>query len=464
MTDLPDVTRSNAQFEKDRRHLLHPFAAYPDFLETGSRFFESAQGVHVKGSDGRDYLDGIGGLWCVNIGYGRQEMADAMAQQALQLPYYNTFGDMSSAPAADLAEKVAELAPGDLNHVFFTTGGSMSVDTAVRLAHFYFQAQGRPSKSKIIARENGYHGSTYLTASITGIKRNHKGFHTLNSGPDPLVHYVSCPNLYRPIDGLEEGPFCDALMAELESTIAEIGAENIACFIAEPIIGAGGVIVAPEGYHKRALEICRAHDILYISDEVVTAFGRLGHIFASEPKFEIVPDIIICAKGISSGYIPLGATIFSDRIHEGLSQPKSGSGVLSHGFTYSGHPVACAVGLKNIEIMEREDICAHAAKVGATFQARLASLSDLKLVGDVRGEGLMAGVELVQDKASKTPFDPAVAITKRVAKAAYQRGLVVRAAGDVMVMSPPLIISEEQVEELVETLKASLISVAEGMS
>ncbi|MEO1730619.1 MAG: aminotransferase class III-fold pyridoxal phosphate-dependent enzyme, partial [Pseudomonadota bacterium] len=251
--------------------------------------------------------------------------------------------------------------------------------------------------------------------------------------------------------------------AELESTIAEIGAENIACFIAEPIIGAGGVIVAPEGYHKRALEICRAHDILYISDEVVTAFGRLGHIFASEPKFEIVPDIIICAKGISSGYIPLGATIFSDKIHEGISQPKSGSGVFSHGFTYSGHPVACAVGLKNIEIMEREDICAHAAKVGATFQARLASLSDLKLVGDVRGDGLMAGVELVQDKASKTPFDPAVAITKRVAKAAYQRGLVVRAAGDVMVMSPPLIISEEQVEELVETLKASLHSVAEGM-
>src|SRR6185295_17189813 len=316
-------------FEADRRHLLHPFAEFPAFAASGSRFFDRADGVHVYGADGTAYLDGIGGLWCVNIGYGRREMAEAIAAQVLRLPFYNTFTDMSSAPAAVLAEKLSALAPGDLNHVFYTTGGSTAVDSAVRIVHYYFSATGRPRKRIILARENSYHGSTFLAASITGIKPNHVGFHTLASGPDALVRYVSGPNLYRATQSTSAA-YCDALIDELRTKIDEIGPDNIACFFAEPIMGAGGVLVAPEGYHKRALEVCRENNILYVSDEVVTAFGRLGHMFASEDAFDIVPDIIVCAKGITSGYIPLGAALFSDRIFAGISEGKDASGVFSH--------------------------------------------------------------------------------------------------------------------------------------
>ncbi len=449
-------TGSNSQFEKDRRHLLHPFTSFPDFQETGSRFFEGGEGSHVLGADGRSYLDGVGGLWCVNIGYGHEEMVHAIADQVRRLPYYNTFGDMSSGPAADLAALVAELAPGNLDHVFFSTGGSTAVDTAVRIAHYYFQAQGRPEKTKVIARENGYHGSTLLAASMTGIRRNHKRFHTLATGPDPLVHHVSGPNLYRPLNNLAPQAYCDALIDELEETIAGLGADQIACFIAEPIMGAGGILMAPDGYHARALDVCRRNDILYISDEVVTGFGRLGHMFASEPVFDIVPDMIVCAKGITSGYIPLGATIFSDRIYDGIANAPTGAGMFTHGYTYSAHPVACAAGLKNIEIMERLELCAHASRMGLLFHERLRTLGRLDMVGDVRGFGLMAGVEIVADKATKTPFAPEIGVTKKIVADAYARGVIIRPAGDVLVMSPPLIIEEHEIDTLVTVLGDSI--------
>ena len=454
-----DYLISNSQFEKDRSHLLHPYASFPDFLETGSRFFDSADGVHVHGADGKNYLDGVAGLWCVNIGYGRQEMADAIAEQALKLPYYNTFTDMSSGPAADLADKLAELAPGDINHVFFTTGGSMSVDSSVRIAHYYFHANGQPEKRKVIARENGYHGSTFLSASVTGIKPFGERFHTLTSGDDPLVHHVSCPNIYRPKEDLEGEAYCDALIEELEEMIQDIGAEQIACFVAEPIIGAGGVIVAPDGYHKRVLEVCRSHNILYVSDEVITAFGRLGHIFASEKEFDIVPDMITTAKGISSGYIPLGAVLLSEKIYQGISNPSLGGGVFTHGFTYSGHPVACAAGLKNLEIMERENMCEYASEAGQYLHSSLSSLIELENVGDVRGRGLMAGIELVQDKSTKAQFDLNPSMGKRVARAAYERGLIVRVLGDIVALSPPLTISNGQIDQLVDTLRDSILEV-----
>lgn len=461
MPDALSDALSNSQHHNDREHLLHPFTEFPRFLNEGSRFFERAEGAYVFGADGKRYLDGVGGLWCVNIGYGRREMADAIAEQAMKLPYYNTFGDMSSGPAADLAAKLAELAPGALNHVFFTTGGSTSIDTAVRIAHYVFQAEGRPQKQKILAREMGYHGSTFLAASITGIRRNHAGFHVLSAGDDPLVNYVACPNAYRPSAELggeqNEAAHVEWLIADLEAAIARIGADNIAVFLAEPIMGAGGVIVAPKGYHARALEVCRRNDILYVSDEVVTAFGRLGHMFASEEAFAIEPDMIACAKGITSAYVPLGAVLFSDRIHRAISQPKSGSAVFSHGFTYSGHPVACAAGLKNIEIMEREDLCGHVCKLAPRLRAKLSELSELPVVGDVRGEGFMMAIELVADKAAKRNFEPGVAAAKKVAAAAYARGLIVRATADAVLLSPPLVLSEQQIDWLAETLRASIL-------
>ncbi len=445
--------------EHDLKHILHPFAEFPRFLNEGSRVFDKAEGAYVYGDDGQKYLDGIGGLWCVNIGYGRQEMADAIAEQVLTLPYYNTFTDMSSAPAATLAAKLAQLAPGDLNHVFFTTGGSTSVDTAVRLAHYYFQANGKPSKKLVIARENAYHGSTYLAASLTGIAQNYTGFHTLAMDETPLVHHVSCPNSYRPFEGMSEPEYCDALIAELDEKISELGAENIACFFAEPIMGAGGVIVAPHGYHGRALEICRRHDILFVSDEVVTAFGRLGHMFASEKLFNITPDIIIAAKGITSGYIPLGATLFSDRIFRSII----GEGVFSHGFTYSGHPVACAAGLKNIEIIEREDLCGHVRATGPYFERSMATLMDLDIVGDVRGKCYMLAIEFVCDKATKQNFDSSVEIGRRVAVEAYRRGLIARNVGDFIILSPPLTLTTEQIDQVVDTLRKSVVKVMDDL-
>ena len=445
----------NIHHEYDLKHILHPFAEFPRFLNEGSRVFKGAEGAYVYDVDGQKYLDGIGGLWCVNIGYGRQEMADAIAEQVLSLPYYNTFTDMSSVPASALAAKLAELAPADLNHVFFTTGGSTSVDTAVRLAHYYFQVNGQSSKKLVIARENAYHGSTYLAASLTGITRNYAGFHNLATGDAPLVHHVSCPNVYRPFEGMSEVEYRDALIAELEEKISELGAENIACFFAEPIMGAGGVIVAPQGYHKRALEVCRRNDILYVSDEVVTAFGRLGHMFASEKMFDITPDIIVAAKGITSGYIPLGATLFSERIFRSITD----DGVFAHGFTYSGHPVACAAGLKNIDIIEREDLCGHVRETGPYFEQSLATLMDLDIVGDVRGSCYMLAIEFVCDKAAKRNFDASVEIGRRVAREAYRRGLIARNVGDFIILSPPLILSREQIDQVVDTLRVSVLSV-----
>lgn len=454
---------ANQLADSDRRHLLHPFAELSPLPKEDPRFFARGEGVWVHGMDGTPYLDGIGGLWCVNIGYGRREMADAIAEQAAQLPYYNTFTDMSSAPAALLAQRIAELAPGDLDRAFFTTGGSMSVDTAVRLAHFHFQLRGQPSKKLVLARENAYHGSTYLAASISGIRHNHAGFHHLAEGHGALVHHLSCPNLYRPPEGLSEQAYCAALIDELETTITKLRADNIACFIAEPIMGAAGVLLPPSGYHEQALAVCRRHDILYICDEVVTAFGRLGRMFASLDEFGIVPDMILCAKGISSGYIPLGAVVFSGRLLDGASGANDDVSTFSHGFTYSGHPVACAAGLKNIEIMEREELCEHVRTAAPKFAEALKPLADLDIVGDVRGRGFMRAIEFASDKAAKAGFDASVGIGKRVAKAAFDRGAVARNVEDVIILSPPLIMTEDEIDLLAGILHTAIKSVMEDL-
>lgn len=436
----------------DSQHLLHPFAELAPASTAAPRLFTKGEGVWISGLDGERYLDGIGGLWCVNIGYGRREMADAIAEQVLNLPYYNTFTDMSSAPAARLSERLTELAPGDIDQVFFTTGGSTSIDTAVRLAHFYFHAQGRPSKRIVLARENAYHGSTFLAASISGIKKNHAGFHHLAQGDSPLVQHLSCPNLYRAPEGLGEDAYAAQLIDELEQKILELGPENIACFIAEPIMGAAGVLLAPESYHRKALEVCRRYDILFVCDEVVTAFGRLGHMFSCREVFDMVPDMIVCAKGITSGYIPLGAVLFSRRVREGMRSNSPDLRLFSHGFTYSGHPVACAAGLKNIEIMERESLCMHVRESTPYFAQSLSSLQALDIVGDVRGRGFMHAIEFTMDKNTKQAFRSELEIGKRVAGAAYQNGLIARNVDDLIILSPPLVISNSEIDVLTNTL------------
>ncbi|RTR00805.1 aminotransferase [Halomonas nitroreducens] len=446
-------------WQKDRDHFMHPWTDFSTFKETGSMVFRQADGVSLQDADGKRYLDGIGGLWCVNIGYGRDEIAEAVAEQIRDIPYFSTFGHHTTAPAARLAAKLADLAPGDLNHVFYGCGGSVANDTAVRMIHFYFNQLGKPSKKQIISRIDGYHGSTYMAMSITGVEVDHIGFDIDRQ----LVHHISCPNPYRRPEGQSLEAFCDAKVQELEDKILELGPDNVAAFFAEPIMGAGGVIVPPEGYHRKTLAVCRKYDVLYVSDEVVTAFGRLGHMFASEDEFGIVPDIITCAKGLTSGYLPLGATIFSDRIYEVISEPQADGAIFTHGFTYSGHPVSCAAGLKNIEIMEREGLCDHVNDVGAYFEEQIKALADLEIIGDVRGRKFMMCLENVADKATRELIAPEAKVGNRIADECQQRGLIVRPLAHMNILSPTLILSREHVDFVAATLRESIEAATQSL-
>jgi putrescine aminotransferase len=376
------------------------------------------------------------------------------------MPYFNTFGHSTNVPASLLAGEIAAITPGDLNHVFFTTGGSTANDTAIRLIHFYFNRLGKPSKKKIISRHDAYHGSSYFAAALTGIHGVHYGFDRI---AQDIVHHVSAANMYRRPDGMDEAAFCDFLVDELRNRITQLNADNVAAFIAEPVMGAGGVLVAPAGYHRRVAELCRENDILYVADEVVTGFGRLGHWFASEDRFGHVPDVIVSAKGISSGYCPLGATILSSRIYEVISRPQGPGGTLSHGFTYSGHPVSCAAALKTIEILKSEDIFANVRNVGPYLQDRLQRLRRHEIVGDVRGDHLMAGIELVRDRQQRTGFAPELGAAHQVFLAARKRGVIVRPVGNVLVLSPPLIFTRDEVDETVDALDGALAEATPGL-
>ena len=458
---LPTQPRNDAKelWRQDKDHFIHPFTHFPSFEKDGALVISEGRGAYVFDADGKRYLDGIAGLWCVNIGHGNPEIAYAMAEQARQLSFFNTFVDTTTPPAAQLAAKLADLAPTHLNRIFFDTGGSASNDTTVRTIHFYFNKLGMPEKKKFISRIDAYHGSSYVSMALTGKLEDHEGFHM----PEDLVHYVSCPNPYRRPTGMAVDEYCDQLIDELEAKILELGPENVAAFFAEPILGAGGVIVPPPGYHRRTQEVCRRYGVLYVSDEVVTAFGRLGHMFASEPMFDLSPDVIISAKGLTSGYVPLSASLFSDQIYEVISRPESGPEWFNHGFTYSGHPVCCAAALKNIEIIERDRICEHVQEVGPYFEKRLAQLESVPLVGDVRGSHFMLCVENVANKQTKELLPEEVDVGKRISDHCEKRGLIVRPIGHLNVISPPLTLTRDEIDELVEILKASIEATADDL-
>ncbi len=443
---------TEALWRQDLDHYIHPWTDFSTFKEEGSLIMAESEGAYVVDSEGNRYIDGIGGLWCVNIGYANEEMAQAIAEQVRRITYYSTFTHLTTPPAAELAAKLAELTPGKLNHVFYGTGGSMSNDTAIRIIHFYFNRLGKRNKKKIISRTDGYHGSTYLAMTLTGIEFDHQGFDLV---PD-LVHHIPAPNPYRRPDGMSLEAFCDEKVADLENKILELGPENVACFIAEPIMGAGGVIVPPPGYHRRTREVCDRYEVLYISDEVVTGFGRLGHFFASESVFDFVPDIITCAKGISSGYVPLSATLLSEAMYDVISVPQSEGAMFTHGFTYSGHPISCAAGLKNIEIMERDDICGYVRDVGPYLEEQLASLLEHPIVGDVRGSHFMMCIENVADKETKALLPAEAAIGNRIAAHCQSRGVIVRPIAHLNVLSPPLILTRQQIDTMVEVLHDSI--------
>ena len=449
---MNQITKSKA-WELDRAHLLHPYTNISKFRDEGSQVINRAEGMFVSDDTGADFLDGIAGLWCVNIGHGRREMAEAIAEQVMNVEYYNPFGHSTNEPAAELGGWLAEHAPGTLNHVYYTCGGSTANDAAVRLVHYYNTLRGLHRKKKIISRNDAYHGATYVSAELTGIHATKNSFDRIGQ---EFIHHVSAANMYAKPGHMSEAEYCDYLVDEFEQRIHQLGPDNVAAFIAEPIMGAGGVLMAPEGYHRRMWEVCKRYDMLYIADEVVTAFGRLGHWFASEEVFDYQPDILVSAKGITSGYIPLGATLISDEIYDVISKPQAAGGVFTMGLTYFGHPVACRAALKNIEIMDRENLCGNAADVGAYFQSTAQTLMNAPLVGDVRGKGLMLAVDLVGDKQKKSALPLETDAGDRVFRKCLERGVIVRPVGDRLVLSPPLIINREQVDTIVAALSEAV--------
>ena len=440
----------------DRKHQLHPWAPMDAWRGYDNMLVNTAKGIYLWDSEGKRFIDGPGGMWCVQIGYGRQDMADAISKQVMLLPYASPW-TTTTEPSAVLAKKIADFAPGDLNNVFFTTGGSTAVDTALRTVHFFNNRLGRHDKKIILAREKGYHGSTYLASSVTGKERDKNRFDVESR----LVRFLPDVNPYVRPEGMSEGEGCDEKVADLEKMIESVGADNIGGFIAEPILCSGGVIIPPKGYHKRTFDICRAHDILYISDEVVTAFGRLGHWFASESEFGIVPDMITCAKGLTSGYLPLGACIISDRIMERMTGPDQDM-LFSNGYTYSAHPVSCAAALKNIEIIENEKILEHVKEVSPYFQERLQALRKFPIVGDVRGRGLLGCIE-GRPETDGTNLDAQRKLGALLDEACEEMGLLVRPLINMAVFSPSLIITKPEIDEMFDILEKALERVSEQM-
>ena len=433
--------------EKDKL-VLHPYENLKDRGTYKRKLIVKSDNIYLYDEDGKRYIDGPGGMWCNNIGHGNKEIAEAIKNQIETMDYCSPFSE-SSERAAELASVLSELSPGDLNTVFFTPDGSSANETALRFIMLYNNILGRPEKKHIISRDRAYHGSTYLTGSITGKDRERNNFDFEST----FIHHVGSPNPYRRKDNQTVDDFCDEKVKEFEDKILEIGPNKVAAYIAEPVLASGGCIVPPKNYIKRFWEICKKHDVLYISDEVVTGFGRLGHFFCSQEEFDIIPDIITSAKGITSGYIPLGAVLISDKLMKDISKDSSS---FFHGFTYSGHPVSCAAALKNIEIIKRDKILDHVKNIAPYFHQKLKTLYSLPIVGDVRGMGLMAGIECVIDKDSKNPLILDLAIASRIDEESLKLGLIIRPIYHICVLSPALIITKEQIDDLVDKLHQAI--------
>jgi 4-aminobutyrate--pyruvate transaminase len=437
---------------KDKAHLLHPVSNLRVVREEGPLVLARGEGVYLWDTDGKRYIDGFAGLWNVNLGHGRHELAVAAAEQIDEVAFVPTFFGLASPPAIELAAKLAELFPGPLNHMHFTSGGGESNETALKIARYYWYLKGQPDKIKIISRKMGYHGIAMGSLAATGIPAYHEGF---GPGVPGYVH-VLAPYKYRNGEGLTDEQFVAKLVDDLEQTIAREGAETIAAMIGEPIQGAGGVVPPPPGYWQAVTQVLKKHNILLIADEVISGFGRTGNMFGMQ-TYDFQPDLASFAKGVTSGYIPLGGVAVSDDIFDVLSTPDR---MFMHGFTYSGHPVACAVALRNIQIIEEEGIPANAALAGDYLLAQLHRLlDDRPYTGEVRGKGCMFFVEVVADKTTKAKFDPALNTGPKLQASLRRNGLIVRASNDGIAIAPPLIINESQCDQLAGTIAASLTEI-----
>jgi len=443
----------------DRKSVMHPFSALAEQSNSDPRILARASGVYVTDANGKEYIDGGSGLWCVNVGYGRSEIADVMAAQSRELSYALCFSGYSSEPLIELAERLLALAPSPMAKVLFNNSGSEANEAQIKIVRAYNNLLGRPKKKKVISRWGAYHGSSIAAGSLTGNVIVHRHFDLPMAG---ILHTASPDYFRRENRQLSLGEFVRATVDELDRLIVSEGPETIAAFIAEPLMGSCGVIIPPDGYYQAVQEVLRRHDILLIADEVITGFGRVDGWFAS-PIVGMQPDLMTCAKGITSGYFPMSACLVSDKVWDILTADPSEAGVFGHGFTTAGHPVGAAVALKNLEIIERENLLENARNIGAYLLQQLRThLGDHPLVGDVRGLGMMCGVELDADKSAHQPFDNAYTIGSIFGKLCLEEGLMVRGGhGKAMAaLAPPLILTSAQADEIVNRMSRALDSLA----
>ncbi|MEO5796316.1 MAG: aspartate aminotransferase family protein [Rhodoferax sp.] len=449
LSDLPNLASLHAI---DRAHLIHPVSPWRVHEQRGPTVLQAGHGAWLTDSQGNKLLDAFAGLWCVNVGYGQESVVQAAAEQMRQLPYATGYFHFSSEPAIRLAEKLVQITPASLTRVYLTLGGSEAVDAAVRFIVQYYNAIGKPAKKHFISLERGYHGSSSTGAGLTALPVFHRGFDL----PLPTQHYIPSPNPYRHAAGADPQALIAASVASLRAKVAELGADTVAAFFCEPIQGSGGVIVPPKGWLKAMREAARELDILFVVDEVITGFGRTGPMFACEAE-GVEPDLMTMAKGLTSGYVPLGATMVSEKIYAGIADGAPAGAPIGHGATYSAHPVGAAVALEVLRLYEEGGVLANGQRGAAHFSAGLEALRSHPLVGDARHRGLLGALELVSNKTSKTGFDPALGLPDRIFKAGYQNGLIFRSFGDhILGFAPALIFSEDEFAQMFTRLKKTL--------
>ncbi|MBU0724237.1 MAG: aspartate aminotransferase family protein [Alphaproteobacteria bacterium] len=442
----------NSASARDIAHHLHPYTNLKAHETEGPLVITRGKGVYVYDEDGKDYLEAMAGLWSASLGFSEDRLVDAAVKQLKELPYYHTFAHKAHLPSIDLAEKLKALAPVPMSKVIFQNSGSEANDTVVKLVWYYHNAIGKPEKKKIISRIKGYHGVTVASASLTGLPNNHRDFDL----PIANILHADCPHWYRfAQDGESEEDFATRLATNLENLILKEGPDTVGAFIAEPIMGAGGVIVPPKTYFEKIQAVLQKYEILFIADEVICGFGRTGNYWGSQ-TFDLKPDMISCAKALSASYLPISAVLVNEKVYQAMVVESEKIGIFGHGYTYSGHPVCAAVALEALKIYDERNIVEHVRTVGAKLQAGLRKFLDHPLVGEVRGTGLIAAVEMVQDKKTRASFDPKLGVGAKLGKLAQANGLIVRAMGDSIAFTPPLIITEAEIDILLERMKQAL--------
>ncbi|MBV9769012.1 MAG: aspartate aminotransferase family protein [Bryobacterales bacterium] len=437
---------------RDINTTIHPYTNLKAHESEGPLVITEGDGVFVRDENGKSYLEGLAGLWCASLGFSDRRLAEAAYRQMLKLPFYHTFAHKAVEVGAELAQKLLSIAPAHMSKVFFVNSGSEANDTVVKLVWYYNNAIGRPQKKKIISRNKAYHGVTAASASLTGLPNNHRDFDL----PIAKILHVECPHFYRfGLPGETEEAFAGRLADSLEQRILSEGPDTVAAMIAEPIMGAGGVLLPPATYFEKIQTILKKYDILLIADEVICGFGRTGEMWGSV-TYGLQPDIITCAKALSAGYAPIGAVMIAEPIYDALVEQSEKIGIFGHGFTYTGHPVSSAVALATLNIYEQDDILSHVRGVAPRMQQRLRAFSDHPLVGEIRGIGLIGAVELVADKSTRAPFEPAEAVGPHLYKRAQHHGLIVRPIGDSIAFCPPLIISDDEIDLMCDRFALAL--------